>query len=141
MAPVDREVLLPLQKTLALPSSSHLVAPLLFLQRQTAPAHKKKKNSNGQIGNVVFSCGFDFLAQAQHSQTRREIGFRKEERGNEGSWLDMLRQRGVSSRGQGGWSGCSSDGGRLDRHVHAPPYRLWCWGMESIVVGVDRGEI
>ena len=43
MAPVDREFLLPLRKTLALPSSSHLPAPLLFLRRQTAPARKKKK--------------------------------------------------------------------------------------------------
>lgn len=34
-------------------------------------------------------------------------------------------------------------GQSLDRHVciHTTQYSLWCWGMESIVVGVDTGEI
>lgn len=60
MAPVDREVLLPLRKTLALPSSSHLVASLLFLRRQTAPARKKKKIQTDKLEMLSLAAALAF---------------------------------------------------------------------------------
>lgn len=55
----------------------------------------------------------------------------------------MLRQRGVSIEDKVdgvGTAWIEAGRGWIGMYMHCH-IRLWCWGMESIVVGVDTGEI
>lgn len=78
MAPVDREVLLPPQKTLALPSFSHHVTPLLRIIIQL----QLTKIQTGQIGNVVFGCSFGVSSSSTtlSDKERNWVGVQEEQR-------------------------------------------------------------
>lgn len=94
VALVDREVLLPLQKTLALPSFSHHVAALLRIitQLQLTEILMDKLEILSRAAALVF------LARARHFQTRSEnwVGVQEEQREKKGSWQDTLRQKRVN---------------------------------------------